>query len=311
MTRPARGKAPPERTAAPLYAGIVTAAYGRRYRVEDKSGVETDCVTRGRKSDLACGDRVRFAHSGGGVGVIETVDPRSTLFYRSDARRHKLIAANVTQIVIVVAVEPRFSEDLVNRCLAGAEHAEIGAVIALNKMDLPGAQSASDGLELYRQLGYAVVPLTAKRDLMPLRVHLAGHVCVLVGQSGMGKSTIVNGLVPQAAARVAEISTALGTGRHTTTHAELYHLDSSSHLIDSPGLQEFGLHHLTPDDAARAFIEFRPFLGQCRFRNCRHTGEPGCAIAAAALRRGIAEQRLASYRRLAGELARRREAWET
>jgi ribosome biogenesis GTPase / thiamine phosphate phosphatase len=310
MARTARRNAPPER-AAPLDAGLVTAAYGRRYRVEDKNGVEIDCVTRGRKSDVACGDRVRFAHSGGGVGVIEAIDPRSSLFYRSDARRQKLIAANVTQIVIVVAVEPRFSEDLVNRCLAGAEHAEIGAVIALNKMDLPGAQNASDGLDLYRKLGYAVVPLVAKRDLLPLRAHLAAHVSVLVGQSGMGKSTIINGLVPQAAARVAEISAALGTGRHTTTHAELYHLGSSSHIIDSPGLQEFGLHHLSPDDAAGAFSEFRPFLGQCRFRNCRHTGEPGCAIAAAGLRGDIAEQRLVSYQRLAAELARKREAWET
>lgn len=310
MARSARAKAARDLTATPLQAGLVTAAYGRRYRVEAESGDEVKCMTRGRKSDVVCGDRVRFAQTGGGVGVIESIDPRRTLFYRSDARRQKLIAANVTQIVIVVAVEPRFSVDLVDRCLAAAEHAGIAAVIALNKMDLPAAQSASDALELYRKLGYAVVPLVAKRELSPLSPHLSHHVTVLVGQSGMGKSTIINGLVPQAAARVAEISAALRTGRHTTTHAELYHLDSDTHIIDSPGLQEFGLHHLTPDDAAQAYVEFRPALGQCRFRNCRHTGEPGCAVAAARLRGDIAEQRLVSYRRLAAELARKREAWE-
>jgi ribosome biogenesis GTPase len=311
MARSAGAKASRDPPATPPEAGLVTAAYGRRYRVEAENGGEIDCMTRGKKSDVACGDRVRFAQSSGGVGVIEAIDPRRTLFYRSDARRQKLIAANVTQIVIVVAVQPGFSVDLVDRCLAAAEHAGIGAVIALNKMDLPMAQSASDALELYRKLGYAVVPLVAKVDLSPLRAHLAHHGSVLVGQSGMGKSTIINGLVPHAAARVAEISAALRTGRHTTTHAELYHLDPNTHIIDSPGMQEFGLHHLTPDDAARAFIEFKPALGQCRFRNCRHTGEPGCAVAAAGLRGDIAEQRLVSYRRLAGEIARKREAWET
>jgi ribosome biogenesis GTPase len=130
-------------------------------------------------------------------------------------------------------------------------------------------------------------------------------VSVLVGQSGMGKSTIVNGLVPGATARVSDISSALGTGRHTTTHAELYHL-AGGDIIDSPGLQEFALHHLTLDEAAHAFVEFRPWLGQCRFRDCRHTGEPACAIADAASRGEIAERRLASYRRLAAELARKR-----
>jgi ribosome biogenesis GTPase len=311
MARTGRKKTSGENTAPPAEAGLVTAAYGRRYRVELEGGDEIDCMTRGKRSDVACGDRVRIAKSGGGVGVIEAIDPRRTLFYRSDARRQKLIAANVSQIVIVVAVQPRFSEDLVNRCLVGAEHAGIGAVIALNKMDLPEAQNASDALDLYRRLGYSVILLAAKRDLSPLRSLLTEHVSVLVGQSGMGKSTIINRLVPDAAARVAEISTALGTGRHTTTHAELYRVDPKSHIIDSPGLQEFGLHHLAPADAAEAFVEFRPSLGHCRFRDCRHTGEPDCAVQTAAARGEIAGQRLASYQRLAGELARKRAAWDT
>jgi ribosome biogenesis GTPase len=300
----------PGRDPASLETGLVIAAHGRRYRVELDSGSEIECMTRGKRSDVACGDRVRVARSGDGA-VIESTEPRRTLFYRSDARRQKLIAANVTQAAIVVAASPPYSEDLVNRCLVGAEYAGIPAIIVLNKVDLPEAHLASNALALYEKLGYTVVPLSAKRDLSPLRVHLEGGLTVLVGQSGMGKSTIINGLVPDAAARVAEISTALNSGRHTTTHAEIYRLDAGSHIIDSPGMQEFGLHHLTPDDAAHAFVEFRPFLGHCRFRDCRHLAEPGCAIIEAAARGEISQRRLGPYRRLAEELSRKRAAWES
>ena len=156
-------------------------------------------MTRGKKSEVACGDHVQIARSGDGVGVIEAIEPRQrTLFYRSDSRRQKLIAANVTQIVVVVAPVPPFYEDLVNRCLVGAEHAGIAALIALNKMDHPEAARASATLNLYRELGYAVVSLAAKHDVSPLRAHLADKTSALVGQSGMGKSTIINALVPHA-----------------------------------------------------------------------------------------------------------------
>jgi ribosome biogenesis GTPase len=296
--------------ATALETGRVVAAHGRRYRVEVQGGAEIDCMTRGKRSDVAVGDSVKIARSGDRA-VIEATGERRTLFYRSDAYRQKLIAANATQVVMVVAAAPAFSEDLVNRCLVGAEHAGIRALIAFNKIDLPEAQRALDGLQLYRDLGYRVVGLSAKRDLAPLTVHLADHVSVLVGQSGMGKSTIINGLVPHAAARVAEISVALGTGRHTTTHAELYHLGDSSDIIDSPGLQEFGLHHLTPEDAARAFVEFRPWLGDCKFRDCSHLREPGCAVLDAKTRGEISERRYASYARLVGELLHKRAHWES
>lgn len=297
------------RQQAALESGTVIAAHGRRYRVEPVAGGEIECMTRGKRSDIACGDRVQFARSGDG-GVIEKAETRRTLFYRSDARRQKIIAANVTQIIVVIAAEPAYSEDLVNRCLVGAEHAGIAAAIVFNKVDLPAATEGMRALHLYRQLGYAVVPLSAKQDLAPLRAQLAGETSVLVGQSGMGKSTIINGLLPEAAARVSEISLALGTGRHTTTHAKLYHLDANSHIIDSPGLQEFGLHHLSPEDAAHAFVEFRPWLGQCRFRDCLHTAEPDCAILAAAKRGEISQRRLGSYHRLAEELSRKLAAWQ-
>ena len=300
---------PRAQPAATRESGLVVAAHSRRYRVELEDGLTIDCMTRGKRSDVACGDHVRIARSGEGVGVIESIDERRTLFYRSDARRQKLIAANVTQVVVVVAASPPYSDDLVNRCLVGAEHAGIKAIIALNKADLPEVAKASAALDLYRGLGYAVVQLSAKRDLAPLRANLATHISVLVGQSGMGKSTIINGLVPDAAARVSEISVALGTGKHTTTHAELYRLDATSAIVDSPGLQEFGLHHLSLDDAAEAFVEFRAWLGHCRFRNCRHMKEPDCAVLAAAARGEISQRRIAAYHRLAEELSRKRAEW--
>ena len=177
----------------------------------------------------------------------------------------------------------------------------MAALLVMNKADLPQAAAAKRALEPYRALGYRVIPLSAKRDLAPLAAHLTGHVSVLVGQSGMGKSTIVNGLVPDAAARVAEVSAALDSGRHTTTHARLYHLDSASDIIDSPGMQEFGLRHVELGELAPAFVEFRAWLGQCRFRDCRHVTEPGCAVSAACARGEIQEGRLASYRKLAVE----------
>lgn len=284
-----------------LLDGRIVAAYGRRYLVELTDATLLDCVTRGRRGALACGDRVCVARSAPGQGVIETLAARETLLYRSDRGRQKLIAANVTQIVVVVAPAPSFHEDLVNRCLAAAEHGNLTALIVLNKAELPGAALALESLSLYERLGYRVLALSAKLDVAPLTGFLRGKVSVLVGQSGMGKSTIINALAPGAAVRVAELSAALDSGRHTTTHARLYHVDADTDIIDSPGLQVFGLHHVDAPELAEAFVEFRPHLGQCRFRDCRHLSEPGCALATACAAGHISERRLESYRRLVKE----------
>lgn len=284
-----------------LLEGQIVGSFGRRYLVELSDSSTLDCVTRGRRGALACGDRVRVARGGAGTGVIESLAPRASLFYRSDRVREKLVAANVTRIIIVVAPVPTFHDDLLNRCLAAAESVGVAALILLNKSDLPSAAKALEQLEIYRTLGYPVEALSAKQSVAPLLPYLRGQTSVLVGQSGMGKSTLINALLPDASARVAEVSAALDSGRHTTTQVRLYHLEAESHIIDSPGLQLFGLHHLEPADLESAFVEFRPWLGQCRFRDCRHVTEPGCAIAAACERGEISERRLASYRGLARE----------
>ena len=287
-----------------LHTGQIVAAFGRSYRIELPGGACVECSTRGKRSDIACGDRVSFQHSGDNSGVIESTLPRSTLLYRSDAHKQKLIAANVTQVVIVVAAVPSFYDDLINRCLAACEHGGIAPLIVLNKSDLPQSGAAWDALAIYRTLGYRVLRICAKQDAAPLTPLLDHQTSVFVGQSGMGKSTLINRLIPGSALRVAETSLALDSGKHTTTGARLLHIDADSHLIDSPGLQVFGLHHVSLEDTAHAFIEFRPWLGQCRFRDCTHRVEPGCAIDQACREGRISAPRLASYRTLAEDRLR-------
>jgi ribosome biogenesis GTPase len=280
--------------------GRIIAAHGRQYVVELADATRLSCFPRGKKSEVACGDRVALQRTGDGQGVIEAIQPRSSLLYRSNEVRQKLIAANVDQVVIVVACEPAFSDELVTRALLAAESEEIAPLIVLNKCDLVAKLPAARArLAPLARLGYPIVELSARDHAEDLRPFLAGRTSVLVGQSGMGKSTLVNALIPAAQVRTREISQALDSGKHTTTHATLYLLDEQSSLIDSPGLQEFGLGHLDRQEIEHAFREFRPFLGQCRFRDCRHDREPDCALIAAVAAGHIDAGRFALYQRIA------------
>lgn len=259
--------------------GQIIAAFGRQYLAELPNGEIITCLTRGKKSDVACGDFVAIQSTAEKQGVIENIQTRTSLLYRSDAYRQKIIAANVTQIIIVVAAEPPFSDELLARCLIAANDQKLEVLIVLNKCDIAD-KAATSRLQLapYYHINYRILELSATQDASPLRAYLQGQTSVLVGQSGMGKSTLINGLLPEAQVATREISTALNSGKHTTTHARLYHLDPNSHLIDCPGVQMFGLHHLSFGEIEQGFIEFAPYLGKCRFHDCHHTHEPNCAL---------------------------------
>ncbi|WP_322046243.1 ribosome small subunit-dependent GTPase A [Paraburkholderia sp. J67] len=293
--------------------GVVIAAHGRHYLVApDDGGVPLQCFPRGKKSEVAVGDRVDYQSTSADQGVIVAIGERRNLLYRSDQYKSKLFAANLDQLLIVLATEPHFSEDLLGRALVAAEANGLKPIILLNKIDLEAMLPlARQRLERYRALGYTVLEVSEKKHPEEARAilseHLNGHQTILLGQSGMGKSTLVNLLIPDAEAATREISTALNSGRHTTTFTRLYKLPgvgaAGGALIDSPGFQEFGLYHLTEGTLERAFPEFRPLLAHCRFYNCHHLHEPGCAVLEAVEDGRIAEERHALYAQLVHEIS--------
>ncbi|MEO6960063.1 MAG: ribosome small subunit-dependent GTPase A [Burkholderiaceae bacterium] len=286
--------------------GRIIAAHGRHYTVELENGELRKCFPKGKKAGAAVGDFVEISLQGATEGVIDRILERRNLLYRSDEMRTKQFAANVDQLLIVVAVEPAVSEDLTGRALVAARSADIEPLIILNKIDITNKLSiARARLASFAALGVRVLEFSAlnldqvQTLLLPL---LKGRTSLLLGQSGMGKSTILNALAPQALAYTQEHSQALDAGKHTTTSTRLYHLpENSGDIIDSPGFQAFGLNHLSATDIEHGFPEFKDAIPYCRFYNCTHRHEPGCGVLAALKRGEISPERHGLYRRILAE----------
>ncbi len=294
-----------------LDLGLIVAGYGRHYIVETPDGERITCHPRGKKSDCVVGDRVRWQASGD-EGVIEKVEPRRNLLFRQDEWKTKSFAANLDQILVMVAGEPVFSESQLARALIAAESAGITARILLNKADLPQIAAARERLKPYTAMGYDVLEVALKtrpdeaRDI--LGELLADQATLVLGPSGTGKSTLINLLAPDARAQVGEISQALNSGRHTTTTTQWYWLDTErrSALIDSPGFQEFGLRQISPQSLPGLMPDLRDGAEHCRFYNCTHLHEPGCGVQAALARGDITENRYRIYGEIFQELAQTR-----
>lgn len=296
---------------ADLESGLVVAAHGRHAVVETPEGRRVHCHPRGKRNEVVVGDRVLWQASGDD-GVIERVEPRRNLLLRRDEWRSKSFAANIDQLLVLVAVEPPFAETQLARALIAARAAGIPAFIVLNKIDLAGAAQARARLAPYQAMGVELLELSLGADAQGARARLAprlaGRATLVLGPSGMGKSTLVNCFVPAAAAQVGAISRALNAGRHTTSATTWYWLDAarSGALIDSPGFQEFGLRQIDAARLAHLMPDIEAALGECRFYNCTHRQEPGCGVREAAARGAISAARLQIYADLYAELAQAR-----
>lgn len=307
-------------TQAKLETGLVVSTHGRHCVVETPEGQRLICHPRGKKSEVVVGDHVTWhlTQEQADEGIIVEIQERKNLLYRQDEWRSKSFAANLDLLLMWIAVEPVFSEAQLTRALIAAESAGIQACVVLNKVDLPGADTARQRLQPYRAMGYEVLELSlkgaqdeAKALLMP---KLEGRSTLILGPSGSGKSTLINTLAPHARAEVGEISHALNSGRHTTTTSQWYwvetdpqgHSDHRTGIIDSPGFQEFGLHHIAPTDLPRFMPDLAKHQGECRFNNCTHRQEPGCAMKAAAERGEISAMRMSLYTALFDELSQTR-----
>jgi len=270
-----------------LEPGLIVANYGRHFLVETALGERLICHSRGKKSQGVVGDRVLWLASND-EGTIEKIEPRRNLFYRQDEIRTKSFAANLDQVLILIAAEPEFSNNQLTRALIAAEEQHIVPIIALNKSDLvePFAH-AWNWLLPYRTMGYDVLSLSLasnrESDRTALEARLKGKTTLVLGPSGAGKSTLINCLIPGALVQTGVLSQALNAGKHTTTSTTLYWVDAAktTALMDSPGFQEFGLNHIDPAQLAAYMPDIKPHVAKCKFYNCTHLHEPGCGVIAA------------------------------
>jgi ribosome biogenesis GTPase len=302
-----------------LEPGLVVAGHGRHVLVETPDGRRLICHPRGKKSQTVVGDQVLWQATQD-EGTIEKVLERRNLFYRQDEIRTKMFAANLDQVLVLIAAEPVFSESQLSRALIAAEAEKIKPIIALNKSDLtePFGQ-AWERMGVYRDMGYTVVPLALKpkaegiaaTELAALLPLLQGKTTLILGPSGSGKSTFINRLLPGAQVLTNEISTALNSGKHTTTSTSLYWVDEAktTAVIDSPGFQEFGLNHIEPMHLASLMPDIKAEAGDCKFYNCSHLHEPGCGVLRATQAdglRSISANRFKIYGDLFAELSQKR-----
>lgn len=303
-----------------LENGLVVSTHGRHCFVETPDGRRLICHPRGKKSEVVVGDRVTWhlTQEGSNEGVIVNIEERRNLLYRQDEWRSKSFAANLDLLLMWIAVEPVFSEAQLTRALIAAEVAGVTPCIVLNKTDLPGTDVARERLLPYRAMGYEVIELSlkhqgeaAKEIILP---KLRGKATLVLGPSGAGKSTLINTLAPHARAEVGEISQALNSGKHTTTHSTWYWVEGETGapsedraaVIDSPGFQEFGLHHVTPVQLAHLMPDIAQHANDCRFANCTHRQEPGCGVQAAVQQGQISAMRISLYTALFDELSQTR-----
>jgi ribosome biogenesis GTPase len=299
--RSSAGDAPAE-TGQP---GVVIARYGKQALIETRSGDRLLCHLRAHLESPVAGDEILWLPTEE-TGVVDALVTRRNVLQRPDPQgRLRPVAANIDLMLIVFAPEPAPQANLIDRYLVAAENMEVEAALVLNKADLlePGDELARQ-LDRYGELGYRT--LTTHHELpgaSDLTTLIGRDTLVLVGQSGVGKSSLIQRLLPEASIRVGALSEVADKGRHTTTTAELFHLPGGGRLIDSPGVRDFGLTHVAPDTVFNGFREFSPFLGQCRFRDCQHQSEPGCALTAAVENGDISSERFDSFRQIVATLA--------
>ena len=285
--------------------GLVVASHGRHCMVESIDGERRICHPRGKKSQVVVGDQVEWLPSTD-EGTIEKILPRRNLFYRQDEIRTKSFAANLDQVVILLSAEPEFSQMQLTRALIAAEAEHITPIIALNKSDLTDLFArALERLAPYSSMGYTVLQLAIKHgSSSDLVERLQNKTSLILGPSGTGKSTLINQFIPNALVSTGEISHALNSGKHTTTSTNLYWVDAErkTALIDSPGFQEFGLHHIDAMQLAAYMPDFKPHVSECKFYNCTHLHEPGCGVQTAVETGKINASRYKLYGMLFAEL---------